>query len=134
MPYSSQFAIINKIKNLVRKTGRFFILDNNVGISEAIARKIQKSAYNVAHRPDTESLTPPYVIIAEQLQSKDAQIFRAAVFYLSAIAINEPKNTEAILEILGKSIDNARQSKEQIEYVKLKVAEIHRHSRKKENA
>ncbi len=126
MPYSSQFAIISKIKNIVRKTGRFFTTDSASGISEAIARKIQKSAFDVASNPDTSSKTPPYMVIAEQLQSKDAQIFRSAVFYLTAIAINEPKTTDAILELLGKSIDNANQSKEQLEYVKMKVAEIRR--------
>ena len=126
MPYSSQFAIINKIKNIVRKTGRLLKNEATSGISEAIARKIQKSACDVMRNPNREQLTPPYIVIAEQLQSQDPTIFRAAVFYLSAIAVNEPKTTDNIIEILNKCVEKSNNGKEQLEYVKMKIAEIRR--------
>ena len=115
MPYSSQFAIINKIKNIVRKTGRLLKNEATSGISEAIARKIQKSACDVMRNPNREQLTPPYIVIAEQLQSQDPTIFRAAVFYLSAIAVNEPKTTDNIIEILNKCVEKSNNGKEQLE-------------------
>ena len=126
MPYSSQFAIISKIKNIVRKTGRLLKNEATSGISEAIARKIQKSACDVMRNPDRQQLTPPYMVIAEQLQSQDPVIFRAAVFYLSAIAVNESQTTDNIVEILNKCIEKSNIGKEQLEYVKMKVAEIRR--------
>ena len=45
-----QFAIINRIKCLVKKTGSsFFRRRKDPGISEDIAKKIQKSAYDLSH-------------------------------------------------------------------------------------
>ena len=66
------------------------------------------------------------MVIAEQLQSQDPIIFRAAVFYLSAIAVNESQTTDNIVEILNKCIEKSNIGKEQLEYVKMKGAEIRR--------
>lgn len=121
---SSQFAIIDKIKNLVRKTGNIFKGDKTVGITEAIARKIQKGAYEAAQVVDKESKTPPYKTIAEQLQSKDEQIYKASVYMLRNIAINEKKNRAEIIQILEKSADKKKKIEDLYDYTMQKIKEI----------
>ena len=98
---SRNFGIINKLKNIVRKTGHvFFRSGRDKGITEAIARKIQKSAYESLHTKRKETFTPPYKEIAEQLQVADDMIYKAAVFRLSRIAANEDRLAADILSIL----------------------------------
>lgn len=121
---SSQFAIIDKIKNLVRKTGNIFKGDKTVGITEAIARKIQKGAYEAAQVVDKDSKTPPYKTIAEQLQSKDEQIYKASVYMLRNIAINEKKNRAEIIQILEKSADKKKKIEDLYNYTLQKIKEI----------
>ncbi len=128
---SSQFAIINKIKSIVSRTGNLFRSEKNVGITEAIARKIQKSAYDAMTAEEKDSYTPPYISIAEQLQSKNDQIFRGAVFYLHNIAINEPKNAKEIKEILEKTLSANKLTPQQMDYVKNKIANIKNFERKR---
>lgn len=122
--FTSQFAIINKIKNIVSRTGNLFRTEKNVGITEAIARKIQKSAYDALQEEEKETYTPPYYSIAEQLQSKNEQIFRGAVFYLHNIAVNEPKTTEDIIQILEKNLMSGKIDNQQAEYIKEKLKSI----------
>lgn len=122
--FTSQFAIINKIKEIVSRTGNLFRNEKNVGITEAIARKIQKSAYDAMIQEEKDSFTPPYLSIAEQLQSKNDQIFRGAVFYLHNIAVNEAKNTEEIKGILEKALATNKLTPQQADYVKNKLADI----------
>ena len=121
---SSQFAIIDKIKNLVRKTGNIFKGDKTVGITEAIARKIQKGAYEAAQVVDKDSKTPPYKTIAEQLQSKDEQIYKASVYMLRNIAINEKKNRDEIIKVLEKSAEKNKKNQELYDYTTKKINEI----------
>ena len=64
--FSPQFAIISKLKKIVTKTSTMLKGDKTAGITEAIARKIQKGAYEAEFRKDKESKTPPYLTIAEQ--------------------------------------------------------------------
>lgn len=122
--FSKQFAIVNKLKSLVKRTGMIFISKPDLGITEEIAKKIQKSAYDLSHRKGKDSYTPPYLMIAEQLQVEDEQIFKAAVFNLSLIAINEPKNAPAILDILGKYTDDFRRNIDETNYLKAKISKI----------
>ena len=77
---------------------------------------------------------PPYLLIAEQLQSHDEQIFRGAVYYLSRIAVNEPKNRETIIDILGRCIDNSKRDQTQLDYIKSKIAEIRQAAAEKPKA
>ena len=127
--FTTQFAIINKIKSIVKKTGGLFTPSNN-GITTAIARKIQRTSYEVTKRQEKDSFTPPYLWIAEELQSNDAQIFKASVYYLANIAINEPRYTDAILDILGKNIDSVKNDKDKIDYIKEKIDYIGTNRRK----
>lgn len=129
--FSKQFAIINKLKSLVKKTGKMFNSKPDAGITEEIARKIQKSAYDLSHRKEKDSYTPPYLMIADQLQVSDDQIFCAAVYNLSLIALNEDKNAAAIIEILEKCIAGGGKSKEQNDYMKSKIEVIKRGRNKK---
>lgn len=118
----SNFSIINKLKSIVRKTGSvFFRGDKDRGITEEIARKIQKSAYESIHTKHKETYTPPYKEVAEQLQVSDDMIYKAAVYRLSRIAANEDKLAADILSILDMQLQRVDRSKEQLDYVRAKM-------------
>ena len=117
-----QFAIINRIKCLVKKTGSsFFRRRKDPGISEDIAKKIQKSAYDLSHLKQKDIITPPYLDIAEQLQVDDDQIFRAAVYNLTNIAVNEERYAAEIIKALEETAFQCNRSGEQLAYVKSKI-------------
>ena len=122
--FSPQFAIISKLKKIVTKTSTMLKGDKTAGITEAIARKIQKGAYEAEFRKDKESKTPPYLTIAEQLQSNNSQIYRASVYALRNIAKNEEKSKDAILEILQKSAEKKSKNAELYNYTLDKIKEI----------
>lgn len=122
--FSPQFAIISKLKKIVTKTSTMLKGDKTAGITEAIARKIQKGAYEAEFRKDKENKTPPYLTIAEQLQSNDSQIYRASVYALRNIAKNEEKSKDAILEILQKSAEKKSKNAELYNYTLDKIKEI----------
>ena len=120
-----QFAIINRIKCLVKKTGSsFFRRRKDPGISEDIAKKIQKSAYDLSHLKQKDIITPPYLDIAEQLQVADDMIYKAAVFRLSRIAANEDRLAADILSILEEELSRTDRSREQLDYVRDKMSYI----------
>ena len=121
----TNFGIISKLKNIVRKTGNvFFRSGRDKGITEEIARKIQKTAYETLHANHKETFTPPYKQIAEQLQVADDMIYRAAVYRLTNIAVNEDKLAAAILEILETQLQRTDRSKEQQDYIQDKMTYI----------
>ncbi len=122
--FSKQLSVIAKLKSLVKIPKRFRRHGEENQISESIAKKIQKSSYEQTHRPQDTRYTPPYKEIAEQLQVNNDQIFRAAVFNLSNIAINRKQYTAAILSILEKSLENKIRTKEQLDYVRGKIIQI----------
>ncbi len=121
-----QFAILNKIKSLVKRSGYAFKHKRRreEDISEKIALKIQKNAYALSNRVTKDSFTPPYKEIIDQLQAGEDQIFRAAVFNLTNIAINDEKTTADILEALEPYAASSSRSAEQREYVNRKLATI----------
>lgn len=121
---NKKYAIIHKLKNLVKKTGSFFYSRPDKGITEDIARKIQKSAYELSLKREKDTYTPPYKEIAAQLQVRDDQIFRAAVFNLVRIATNEDKTAADIISILKAQANDEKRSKEQQAYVRSKIEEI----------
>ena len=116
--FSKQFAIIEKLKSLVRKTTGFRKKTDINQISEDVARKIQRNSFELSRVKINESNTPPYKLIAEQLQVEDDQIFRAAVLSLADIGINCRKYAADILELLEKSLDADFRTEEQMQYVK----------------
>lgn len=121
----TNFGIIGKLKNIVRKTGNvFFRGDRDRGITEEIARKIQKTAYETLHSGHKETFTPPYKHIAEQLQVTDDMIYRAAVYRLTHIAANEDKLAADILSILELQLQRTDRSKEQQDYIRDKIMYI----------
>ena len=94
---TKQFAIIEKLKSLVKKSTRpFRRRGENMAISEDIARKIQKNSYDQSHAKVKDAVTPPYKSIAEQLQVEDEQIFRGAIFNLANIALTTEKYAREI--------------------------------------
>ena len=125
MAKTQKFAIISKLKTLVKKTGHtIFRPSSEPSIPEDVARKIQTIAYEISKEKRNDSYTPPYLAIAEQLQVADSQIFRAAASTLTAIALNEPKQAGEILAAIKKNVFSDRLSKDQAEYIKSKIALI----------
>lgn len=119
--FTKQFAIIEKIKSLVRRTPGFRRSIDNNQISEEVARKIQKNSYDQSHIKAKDSFTPPYKVIEEQLQVEDDQIYRAAIFNLTNIASNFKKYAEDIVSIMKKSLENEVRTPEQQQYVKSQI-------------
>ncbi len=129
--FKEQLAIIEKIKRLVINPTKLFRPKKESGISEAIAKKIQKSAYDLSHQKEKQEFTPPYKAIVEQLQIEEDQIFRAAVHQLAGIAVNEDKYAPDIIEKLEKYASNPHKTREQQEYARKKADEIRRIRNKK---
>lgn len=84
-------------------------------------QKIQKSAYDLSHLKQKDIITPPYLDIAEQLQVDDDQIFRAAVYNLTNIAVNEERYAAEIIKALEETAFQCNRSGEQLDYVKSKI-------------
>lgn len=127
MENHKQAGIFNRIKALVAKTSKSIIWrgrpkDNE--ISEKIARKIQKNSYDFSQLKRKDSYTPPYLILSEQLQVEDEQIFRAAVYNMANIAKARRKYRSDILNIFNDYIINTAVSEAKKDYLKRKVAEI----------
>lgn len=123
--FSKQFAIIERIKSLVRKTAHpFRRQEQEPQISEEIARKIQRSSYDLSHSKSKDAYTPPYKVISEQLQVEDEQIFRGAVFNLANIALTTGEYATDIIKVLEKAMDKKLRTQEQLEYLKNKIDTI----------
>ena len=119
---STNFGIIKKLKSIVRKTGNvFFRSGRDKGITEEIARKIQRAAYEVSQTHHKETFTPPYKEIATQLQVQDEAIYRAAIYRLADVAVNEDRMALDILDILEQEIKKSSKSKEVKEYIQQKI-------------
>ena len=122
---SKKMAIISKIKALVSKTGilwRGKTQDNE--ISEKIAQKIQKNSYDLRLKPVKDSYTPPYLQLAEQLEVADDQIFRAAAYNMSNIAMVRKKYREDIVRIFNDYLKNTLLSEEKHEFLRQRLAKI----------
>ena len=115
--YSTQFAIIEHIKNFVRNTGRPWRKRNESGISEDVARRIQKKSYERSLRELDNSFYPPYLKIAEQLQVTNEQIFCAAAFNLGETALNVERYRNHITQILQDSLKNPELNQTQVKAV-----------------
>ncbi len=122
---TKQFAIIEKLKSLVKKSTRpFRRRGENMAISEDIARKIQKNSYDQSHAKVKDAVTPPYKSIAEQLQVEDDQIFRGAIFNLANIALTAEKYAREIIVVMEKALEQEQRTPDQLEYVKNRIAAI----------
>lgn len=120
--FSKQFAIIEKLKSLVkRSTYSFRRKEDQSQISEDIAKKIQKNSYEQSHTKVKDTYTPPYKMIAEQLQVDDDQIFRGAIFNLGNIALTTDKYASEIITVLENAMDKNIRTPDQIEYIKSKI-------------
>lgn len=123
----SKISILNKIKSLVRKTGHAVLWRGQTkenDISEKIAQKIQKNSYDISQRVAKDTFAPPYLELAEQLQVDEDQIFNAAVYNMTNIALVREKYRADILDIFKKFADDDSKSQEKREYVRKKMYQI----------
>lgn len=122
MTSTTNFGIIKKLKSIVRKTGHvFFRSGREKGITEEIARKIQRTAYETSQQGKKETYTPPYKEIEAQLQVPDESIYRAAVYRLADIAVNEERLAIDILNILENQLKRTDKNQDQLDYINQKI-------------
>lgn len=125
MDFSKQFAVIEKLKSLVKMTGGFRKKGSDKNqVTEDVAKKIQKSSYDKSHHEYADVFTPPYKTIAEQLQVSNDQIYEAAVFNLATIAINRKMYAKEIISLLETSMEDKKRTPEQKEYIQFKIGQI----------
>lgn len=122
-------GILNKIKKLVAETGSGIIWrsrskDND--ISEKIAQKIQKTSYDYSLQKKKDFYTPPYMVLSDQLQVDDDQIFRAAVHAIVNIANGRPKYKQEIRDLLEGYLQQDTVPQSRRDYVRLKMFEINK--------
>lgn len=83
--------LVNKIASLMTEAGnKWFHRSAGRLISVKAAKNIQKRAYENSFCSPDESCTPVYREIALQLEDKNEQVFRAAVYNLYKIARGFP--------------------------------------------
>ena len=120
--YSKQFALVNRIKAIVRLTGLAIRRKSRRNeISESIARKIQRSSYDIGRSIKSEEYTPPYKAIAKQLQVHDAHIYSAAVYSLIEIARQQAQYHDDIVKILRQQLKENDVSPELKSYIQAKL-------------
>ena len=124
LDFSKQFAIIDKLKSLTKITKSFGLKKDKNQITEEIAKKIQKNAYENVHALKEECYTPPYKQLAEQLQVKNEQIFKAAVFNLANIAINRKRYASEIIKEFEKVLEESELTPEQKQYLQSKLEQV----------
>ena len=96
--------LVNKIASLMTEAGnKWFHRSAGRLISVKAAKNIQKRAYENSFCSPDESCTPVYREIALQLEDKNEQVFRAAVYNLYKIAAVSRRCRPEILEILVKN-------------------------------
>ena len=123
--YAKQFDVINKIKSIVKMTGRAIRSHGKRNeISEDIARKIQKSAYEYSQTPKKEEYTPPYKQIAKQLQVHNVQIYCGAVYNLAEIAHQQAQYHDDIVRILNQQLKEKAVPIDIKEYIEQKLAKL----------
>ena len=124
---NTKSGIIAKIKKLVVQSGRNIIWraktkDND--ISEKIAQKIQKNSYDFSLLKKKDTYTPPYQILANQLQVEDDQIFRAAAHAIANIALGRPKYAPEIRTLLEDYLLQDKLPQGRRDYIRLKLFEL----------
>ena len=122
--YAKHFDVVRKLKAIVRITGRAIRSHRRHEISEDIAYKIQRSAYEVSHTPKKEEYTPTYKQIAKQLQVRDAQIYKAAVYDLVEIAKQQAAYRDDIVKILMQQLKENKGPQDIKEYIEHKLSKL----------
>lgn len=123
--YAKHLGVVKKLKAIVRITGRAIRQRHRDEISENIARKIQYSAYEVSQQPKIEEYTPTYKLIAKQLQVRDAQIYKAAVYNLIEIARQQVSYRDDIVKILKQQLKENAVPQDIKEYIEYKLSKLH---------
>ena len=114
--------LVNKIASLMTEAGnKWFHRSAGRLISVKAAKNIQKRAYENSFCSPDESCTPVYREIALQLEDKNEQVFRAAVYNLykiAAVAGGDSGNTT------GKKAENLQFGAEMHSYMYDKISRL----------
>ena len=110
---------IEKIKKILKKTGKtlMFTFGKESTITEDIAKKIQQNSFDNSQKTDKQLNTPIYILVAEQLQASQEQIFQSATNALFNMVAANPKLKSEILFIFEDYINIQSTPPERIEYI-----------------
>ena len=75
-----------------------------------------------AHRCN-KNLTPSYVLVAKDLESKEHQVFEAAVYYLCTIASFKKDYESDIVDILNKTARANKKQPTRVAYIEKMMCE-----------
>lgn len=86
-------------------------------ISAQKAISLQKDYIKNLSKTKIDICTPPYVEISKHLTNDKTEIFKAAVYYLNAIAENEPRYKTPIISILRHYKEKNKRPQDDIDYL-----------------
>lgn len=126
--FSKQINIISKIKNMVNR-GKFTqTFEAGEDITKDFANMIQTSSYNLMKNyKRSNAYTPTYIPLSEQLMVDNLQVFCAAAYNLSIMAINNENYRDDILDIFDKKLNKPDLIKEKKDYLLTRIEKIQSH-------
>ncbi len=117
--------MVVSVSSSMLKILKGFLLGKKDGdISPSEAEKIQKASYALNNADVKKRFSPTYLSILSGLDSEEKQVFEAAVYYLTRIAIKKPKQQEAILKYMEDKALTKGLNPEFKEYLKQHMLEI----------
>lgn len=117
--------LVHKIKKLMAAAGNKILNKTNAAtVSIGAAKQIQRNTVVRAGDGEKSQITPPYLLVAEQLDSPQEQIFQSAVYNLAKIALNHRHYRKDILELLHRKATDVFLSKMSQELLAAKIAEL----------
>ncbi len=117
---------IEKIKKILKRTGKslMFSFGKESSITEDVAKKIQQNSFDTTQKSDTQTNTPIYILVAEQLQATQEQIFQSATNALLKMVVANPKLKSEILLILEDYTNMESTPEQRMEYINSTIEKI----------
>lgn len=117
---------IEKIKKILKRTGKslMFSFGKESSITEDVAKKIQQNSFDTTQKSDTKTNTPIYILVAEQLQATQEQIFQSATNALLKMVVANPKLKSEILLILEDYTNMESTPEQRMEYINSTIEKI----------
>ncbi len=118
-------GFVNKIKKLAKKTKQdFWVKTQKDSFNEELAKKIQKIEHKKSKTVSTKNCSPTYLSISNNLNESNEQVFKAGVYNLTKIAINNQQYRKDILQILEEQLKNNKYSQRLMGYLAIKISII----------
>lgn len=117
--------LVHKIKKLMAAAGNKILNKTNAAaVSVGAAKQIQRNTVVRAGDGEKSKITPPYLSIAEQLDSPQEQVFQGALHNLAKIALNHRHYRKDILGLLHRKAGDDALGKVSQDLLAAKIAEL----------